>query len=165
MSSVFLPFFAEDILRSGSTGFGYLNMAQSVGATVGLFGITTLGNFRYKGRLIIGAGISMGFLLLVFPLSQWLPLSLLLLFGVNAAGTVFENVSRTALQTIVPDEMRGRVMSLREVVRGLFGSWVSYGLGVGGEYLGVVTASLFLGVFVIVSVSLMAFLLPSFRKL
>ena len=165
MSSVFLPFFAEDILRSGSTGFGYLNMAQSVGATIGLFGITTLGNFRFKGRLIIGAGISMGFLLLVFPLSQWLPLSLLLLFGVNAAGTVFENVSRTALQTIVPDEMRGRVMSLREVVRGLFGSWVSYGLGVGGEYLGVVTASLFLGVFIIVSVSLMAFLLPSFRKL
>ncbi len=165
MSGVFLPFFADDILRSGPTGFGYLNMAQSVGATVGLFGITTLGNFRYKGRLIIGAGIFLGLFLLAFPLSPWLFLSLLLLFGANAFGTIFENVSRTALQTIVPDEMRGRVMSLREVVRGLFGSWISYGLGMGGEYLGVVTSSLFLGGFIIIFVSSMAFFLPSFRKL
>ncbi len=165
MSGVFLPFFADDILRSGATGFGYLNMAQSVGATVGLFGITTLGNFRYKGKLIIGAGIFLGLFLLAFPLSPWLISSLLLLFGANACGTIFENVSRTALQTIVPDEMRGRVMSLREVVRGLFGSWISYGLGMGGEHLGVVISSLFLGGFIIIAVSLMAFLLPSFRKL
>ncbi len=165
MSSVFLPFFADDILRSGATGFGYLNMANGLGALVGLFGIATLGNFRYKGWLIIGAGILTGLFLFAFPLSQWLILSILLLFGVNAFGTVFENVSRTALQIIVPDEMRGRVNSLREFVRGLFGTWVAYGLGLGGEYLGVVTASLFLGVFIIVSVSLMALLLPSFRKL
>jgi MFS family permease len=165
MSSVFLPFFADDILRSGATGFGYLNMANGVGALVGLFGIATLGNFRYKGWLIIGAGIFTGLFLFAFPLSQWLVLSILLLFAVNAFGTVFENVSRTVLQTIVPDEMRGRVNSIREFVRGLFGTWVAYGLGLGGEYLGVVTASLFLGIFIIVSVSLMALLLPSFRKL
>lgn len=165
MTSVFLPFFADDILRSGATGFGYLNMANSMGAFVGLFGIATLGNFRYKGWLIIGAGICTGLFLSAFPLSTWLILSLLLLFGVNAFGTVFENVSRTALQTIVPDEMRGRVMSLREVVKGLFGTWIAYGLGLGGEYLGVVTASLFLGVFIIASVSLMALFIPSFRKL
>jgi len=165
MSNVFLPFFADDILRSGATGFGYLNMAQSVGALIGLFGITTLGNFRYKGWLIIGAGICSGCFLSIFPLSQRLILSFLLLFGVNAFGTIFENVGRTALQTIVPDEMRGRVMSLREVVRGLFGSWISYGLGVGGEYLGVVSAAFLLGLFIIVSVALMAFFLPSFRRL
>ncbi len=165
MTNVFLPFFADDILRSGATGFGYLNMANGVGALVGLFGIATLGNFSYKGWLIIGAGIFTGLFLFAFPLSQWLILSILLLFGVNAFGTIFENVSRTVLQTIVPDEMRGRVNSIREFVRGLFGTWVAYGLGLGGEYLGVVTASLFLGIFIIVSVSLMALLLPSFRKL
>ncbi len=165
MSSVFLPFFADDILRSGATGFGYLNMANSMGAFVGLFGIATLGNFKYKGWLVIGAGIFTGIFLSAFPLSQWLILSVLLLFGLNAFGTIFENVSRTALQTIVPDEFRGRVMSMREVVRGLFGTWIAYGLGLGGEYFGVVTASMFLGLFFIASVSLMAFLLPSFRKL
>jgi MFS family permease len=164
-SNVFLPFFADDILRSGAKGFGYLNMAVSVGALFGLFGITTLGNFRHKGWLIICAGISSGFFLSIFPLSQSLILSFALLLGVNAFGTVFENVGRTALQTIIPDEMRGRVMSLREVVRGLFGSLVSFGLGVGGEHLGVVAACLLLGIFIIASVSLMASFLPSFRKL
>jgi hypothetical protein len=148
MSSVFLPFFAADILDSGATGFGFLNMAQGMGGLVGLFGIATLGNFRYKGRLIIGSGLLLGVFL-----------------GVNAFGTVFENVSRTVLQTIVSDDMRGRIMSLREFVRGIFGTWVAYGLGLGGEYFGVVTASLCLGFFIIVSVSLMALLLPSFRKL
>jgi hypothetical protein len=50
-------------------------------------------------------------------------------------------------------------------VRGLFGSWVSYGLGIGGERLGVVTASMLLGFFFTASVCLMAILIHSFRKL
>ena len=165
LSSVFLPFFADNILRSGATGFGYLNMAQGLGALAGLFGVATLGNFKYKGKLITVAGIFMGLLLVAFSLSHILILSILLLICANGFGITCENVGRTALQTIVPDEMRGRVMSLREVVRGLFGTWVSYGLGLGGEYLGVVTASMLLGVFIIVCVFLIALLLPSFRKM
>jgi len=165
MSSVFLPFFADSILRSGASGYGYLNMAQGIGSVVGLFGIATLGNFRHKGWLIIIAGTFMGLFLIVFSFSQVLILSVLFLITANSFGIAFENVGRTALQTIVPNEMRGRVMSLREVVRGLLGTWVSYGLGIGGEYLGVVTASMLLGVFILICVFLIAFLLPSFRKL
>lgn len=164
MSQVFLPFFA-DITQSGAKGYGYLSMANGLGAVIGLFGIATLGDYRYKGRLIIGAGISLGIFLILFPLSKWLFLSFLLLFCVDAAGTVFENVSRTALQTIVPDEMRGRISSIREFVRGIFGTGIAFGLGLGGEYWGVVTAALLLGVFMLVSVTLMALLLPSFRRL
>ncbi len=165
MSSIFMPFFADDILHSGALGFGYLNSAQGVGSLVGLFGIATLGNFRHKGWLIIAAGIATGLFLSAFALSRWLILSIVLLIVANGFGTVFENVSRTALQTIVPDEMRGRVMGLREAVRGLFGPWVAYGLGVGGEYLGVAIAGLLLGLFVVACFSLLTFLLPSLRKL
>ena len=164
-SGVFLPFFADDILKSGAKGFGYLNMSQSAGALIGLFGVSSLGNFKYKGWLILLSGIVSGLFLTAFPLSNWLILSFILLLGVNLFGTVFENVSRTALQTIVPDEMRGRVMSLREVVRGLFGTWVAYGLGVGGEHFGVVTAAVFFGLFVTVVICAMAVFIPSFRKL
>ncbi len=165
LSSVFLPFFADNILHAGATGFGYLSMAQGVGALAGLFGVATLGNFRYKGKLITGAGILMGLLLVAFSLSHILILSTLLLIFANGVGVTCENVARTALQTVVPDEMRGRVMSLREVVRGLFGTWVSYGLGLGGEYLGVVPASMLLGIFIILCVLFIALFLPSFRKL
>jgi len=165
MGSTFLPFFADSILHSGPTGFGYLNMAQGIGGAVGLFGIATLGNYKYKGRLIIFSGILVGLLLVAFSISQALLLSFLLLTAANGFGTVFENVGRTALQGIIPDEMRGRVMSLREVIRGFVGSWVSYGLGLGGEYLGVVPTSMFLGFFIMLCVFSMYLLLPSFRKL
>ena len=164
MSQVFLPFFA-DITKSGAKGYGFLEMASGLGAVVGLFGIATLGNYKYKGRLIIGAGMALGIFLTLFPLSKWLSLSVFLLFLCAAAGTIFENVSRTALQTIVPDEMRGRISSIREFVRGLFGTWVAFGLGLGGEYWVVVASALLLGVFMIVVVSLMAIFLPAFRKL
>jgi MFS family permease len=165
MSHTFLPFFADSILHSGPTGFGYLNMAQGIGGAVGLFGIATLGNYKYKGRLIIFSGILVGLLLVAFSVSQALLLSFLLLTAANGFGTIFENVGRTALQSIVPDEMRGRVMSLREVIRGFVGSWVSYGLGLGGEYLGVVPTSMFLGFFIMLCVFSMFLLMPSFRKL
>ena len=165
MSSTFLPFFADNILHSGPTGFGYLNMAQGIGGVAGLFGIATLGNYRYKGNLILISGTLVGLLLIAFSFSQALLLSFLLLTAANGLGTVFENVGRTALQGIIPDEMRGRVMSLREVIRGFVGSWVAYGLGLGGEYLGVVTTSMFLGTFIILCVFSMYLLLPSFRKL
>jgi len=162
---VFLPFFADDILCSGATGFGYLNLAQNLGGMCGLFGIIALGNFKHKGWLIIGAGISAGLFLTAFSISQWLILSFALLLAVNAFGTVFENVSRVALQSIVPDEMRGRVMSLREVMRGAFGSMISYGLGLGGEVLGVLVVSLTFGMFTVAYVLALAIFLPSLKKL
>lgn len=165
MGSTFLPFFADTILHSGPTGFGYLNMAQGIGGVAGLFGIATLGNYKYKGRLIIFSGSLVGLLLIAFSFSQALMLSFLLLAFANALGTVFENVGRTALQGIIPDEMRGRVMSLREVIRGFVGAIVAYGLGMGGEYLGVVTTSMLLGIFIMLCVFSMYVFLPAFRKL
>lgn len=165
MSLVFLPFFADDILNAGALGFGYLHSAQGLGGLVALLAIASLGNFKHKGWLIAIAGILSGVFLSTFALSPWLISSLVFLMLASIFGTVFENVSRTALQTMVSDEMRGRVMSLREAMRGLFGPWVALGLGLGGEYLGVRNAGLLLGLFVIASVSLITFLLPSFRKL
>jgi MFS family permease len=165
MSMTFLPFFADTILKAGPAGFGYLNMAQGIGGAAGLFGIATLGNYKYKGRLIIFSGILVGILLIAFSASKVLFLSFILLTAANSLGTVFENVGRTALQGIIPDEMRGRVMSLREVIRGFVGSWVSYALGLGGEYLGVVPTSMFLGVFIIICVLSMYWFIPSFKKI
>lgn len=164
LGSTFLPFFADSILHSGPIGFGYLNMAQGIGGVAGLLGIATLGNYRYKGRLIILSGSLVGLLLIAFSFSQALLLSFLLLTAANASGTVFENVGRTALQGIIPDGMRGRVMSLREVIRGFVGSWAAYGLGLGGEYLGVVTTSMLLGIFIVLCVFSMYLFLPSFRE-
>lgn len=165
MSQVFMPFFADDILGAGALGFGFLSTASGVGGLVALFGVATLGNFRHKGWLILIASILSALFISAFALSHWLILSLVLLFAASSCGTVSENVSRTALQTLVPDEIRGRVNSLREAIRGLFGPSIAYGLGLGGEYLGVSMAALLLGLFVTFSISLLIFILPSFKKM
>jgi len=164
MIQVFLPFFADDILNSGAMGFGYLNGANGVGALIGLFGIASLGNFRYKGWLIIGFGASAGLMLIAFSLSNWLILSVVLLAASGCAATVFENVNRTVLQQTIPDEFRGRVMSLREAVRGLFGPWVAYGLGLGGEYIGVAATGALLGALFVAIICFVAVMLPALRK-
>ena len=67
VSSVFMPLFADHILHAGPRGYGYLTMAQGLGAMVRLFGIAGLGNSRYKGRIIIGAGFAYGIISLPFP--------------------------------------------------------------------------------------------------
>lgn len=165
MSRVFLPFFADNVLQAGAAGFGYLNMASGIGALVGLFGVASLGNFKYKGRLIIVLGGLMGVFLIAFAYSPWLILSIMFLIAANGVGVAFENVSRTSLQLMVPDEVRGRVMSLREAVRGLFGPWIAYGLGLGGEYIGVIFATVLLGVVVIACILVFAIFSPRFRRL
>ncbi len=143
------------------------NQIRSV-VLVALMGAILLLLGYFLGLLFFGnaiAGIVMGLFLSAFALSPWLILSIVFLMVASSFGTIFENVSRTALQTLVPDEMRGRVMSLREAVRGLFGPWVAYGLGLGGEYLGVTIAALLLGLFLLACFSLLTLLLPSLRKL
>lgn len=163
--SIFLPFFATDILQAGAVGFGYLHSASAIGSLLALLVVATLGNFKYKGWLIVAAGILVGLFLSGFGLSQWLILSLLLLAAVSFFATTLDNVSQAALQTIISDEFRGRVMSLRGVMRGVLGLGAAYLLGVGGEYLGIGKATVIFGLFFITVISLAAFSLPSLRKL
>ncbi|MDP2731435.1 MAG: MFS transporter [Dehalococcoidales bacterium] len=165
MPEVFMPFFAADILQIGAIGFGFLKAALGLGSVVGLFTVASLGNFRYKGWLVIITGILMGLFISAFALSTWVLLSLAFLIVASTLGTVMENVSRAALQSIIPDQMRGRIMSLREAMRGVFSPVMAYGFGLGGERLGVVVALSSFGVFIIVCLSLMAFLIPSLRRL
>ncbi|MDP2729406.1 MAG: MFS transporter [Dehalococcoidales bacterium] len=163
--SVFLPFFATDVLHAGAVGFGYLNSASAIGSLLALLVVASLGNFKYKGRLIVAAGILIGLFLSGFGLSQGLILSLILLAAVSFFATTLDNVSQAVLQTIISDEFRGRVMSLRGVMRGVFGIGAAYLLGVGGEYLGIGTATVIFGLFFITIVTLVAFSLPSLRRL
>src|SRR5205823_10247982 len=51
-----------------------------------------------------------------FAISPWYPLSLLLIASVGFAQIVFSATANTTLQTVTPDYLRGRVMSVYMVV-------------------------------------------------
>jgi len=117
--SSFLPVFANDILRVGAVGYGYLQASPGLGALIGLIGLTFFTYYKSKPRLLVGSGITMGLGLIGFSASTWPFLSLPFLMVIGAMQTVFSTVNTTIIQGLAPDELRGRIMSWREVAFGL----------------------------------------------
>ncbi|MCL4458778.1 MAG: MFS transporter [Chloroflexi bacterium] len=110
--SALMPVFARDILHAGATGLGLLMSAAGLGALTGALSLAALGNFRHKGYLLLGPALALSLALSVFSLSHWLLLSLVALVAVGWSMMTYTAVTSTLLQTMVPDRLRGRVMSV-----------------------------------------------------
>jgi len=74
--------------------------------------VAALGGVIVRGKLLTLGSLIMPLTLLAFSAVRWLPLSLLTLVGVGWGFMVFANSSNALLQSQVPDELRGRVMSI-----------------------------------------------------
>jgi MFS family permease len=135
--SVLFPAFAADVFRTGATGLGWLNACMGVGALGGALTVATLGGYRRKGRILTIGNLAFPASVLLFalsaslapallghgllpsslvtlwgmPLAPFFMLSLLALVGAGWGMMVQNATANTLVQTIVPDELRGRVMS------------------------------------------------------
>jgi len=107
-----MPVFAESILEVGERGGGILMGISGIGAIIGTTAIASLGNFKHKGWLILGGGTAFGITLLLFSLSRWYYLSLGVLFLSGIVNSFYLTSVNTMLQTLVPDQLRGRVMGI-----------------------------------------------------
>jgi len=114
-----MPVFARDVLEIGVSGLGLLMSAPGIGALVGTLALASLGGFRRKGWLLVFSGIALGVTLFLFAVTSWVPLALLFLVGVGGASITFLALINTMLQLMVPDELRGRVMSVYMLDMGL----------------------------------------------
>jgi MFS family permease len=109
--AVLMPAFARDILHGGPHTLGFLMSATGAGALLGAIYLASRRSIIGLGKIIpITAGI-FGMGLIGFSLSRILWLSLLLMFIAGFGIMVQVASSNTLLQTIVDDNMRGRVMS------------------------------------------------------
>jgi MFS family permease len=114
-----LPYFATDHLHIGPNLYGFLNAAPGAGALLSTFVLAAVGTLNSKARVLLLGGIAQGIGLIFFALSSSFPLSLMLLIFVGGANTVFMTLNNTTIQEMITDQVRGRVMSLREVSLGL----------------------------------------------
>jgi MFS family permease len=114
-----LPAWAVNVLGGDATTNGLLQSARGVGALSGALLIASLGRFRYRGRLLSFGTFAFAIMLLVFAFVRWLPLSLLTLSCVGIGQILFLNLANGSVQTLSPDALRGRVMSVYMLV--LFG--------------------------------------------
>lgn len=110
--AMLLPVFARDVLQVGAQGLGWLLAASGAGALAGGITLSAVGGRARRGPLVLAALLAFALLVAAFSLSRSFPLSMVLL---AAAGfcMILNNASVNALlQSLVPDRLRGRVMSV-----------------------------------------------------
>jgi len=107
-----MPVFARDVLGVGEAGYSQLMMAVGAGGLVGAITAAKLGDFKRKGWLLIGSALTFMVTLILFAMSRFFPLSLVLSVIIGVASGLFGAVTNALLLSIIPDEFRGRVMGL-----------------------------------------------------
>src|SRR5216110_173586 len=122
--AVLMPAFARDVLGRSANGYGILMSASGTGAFVGALVVATYGHLFTPRRLALGGVWLFSIALFALSLSRnfYVALGFLLVAGFGML--LFFSTSNTVLQTIVPDEMRGRVMGVWSLV---FGAMIPLG--------------------------------------
>src|SRR5438093_5191965 len=122
--AVLMPAFARDVLNRGANGYGVLMSASGTGAFVGALMVATYGHLFTPRKLALGGVWLFSVALLAVSFTKEFVPAFALLFVGGFGMLLFFATSNTVLQTIVPDEMRGRVMGVWSLV---FGAMIPLG--------------------------------------
>jgi MFS family permease len=135
-----LPVFAEDVFHTGPKGCGFLMSSYAVGALTSAIAFSMLGHRWTLGRPLTFGAFVFPVALLAVSLSPDYYSAVAALFLTGLGMMSFNAVSNTILQQSAPDDMRGRVMSMRAL---LFAGMMPVGalqVGALGQWLGPRTA-------------------------
>ena len=111
-ASALLPIFATEILKVGAQGLGILHAAQSAGAVAAGAIMSSMGEVKKKGVLVLGGLTVYAAATVIYGGSPWFPLSILALACVGAGDTVSTIMRQTIRQLATPDHLRGRMTSV-----------------------------------------------------
>jgi MFS family permease len=162
--SVLLPVFARDVLGVGAVGLGMFNTVLSLGGLLAGLALASLGDYKYKGRIILGIFFSFGVALILFANSSSYPFSLffICIVGVTAAG--HDAMQHILLQLNVTEDQRGRAMGIWQLSIG-FGLIGSVSLGVIAESFGAPFAQSLYGAVMVVIFFVLILAVPKLREL
>jgi MFS family permease len=160
-----LPAFSRDIWHAGAQGYGLLLAAAGGGALMGAFGLASFKQVPHQGALMLTSGLLFSLSLITFSISPSFILGFILLLISGVTSTIFSTIIATFIQLSVPNELRGRVMSLYTVTLIGLPSLGAMGSGAVAEWLGgvegaphaVLIGAIILGV-------ILLFVLPMFWK-
>jgi MFS family permease len=110
--TVLMPIFADKILHGGARGLGILMGATGIGALLGALTLATRTGVYGLGRWITFSCGGFGISLVAFAVSRNFWLSTILLVPVGFCMMLQMSSSNTLIQSMVPDHLRGRVMSV-----------------------------------------------------
>ena len=117
---VLMPTLAKDILNVGAEGLGVMNAVRSVGGVLAILMLTAMGDVRRKGMLYLIVLLVFGVSLVYLGFADTFYLAILGITLVNGLGALADILSQSLVQSVVPNEFRGRAM----------GSWtLAVGMG------------------------------------
>ncbi len=162
--AVLVPVFARDVLEVGAVGMGMINAFRSGGGLIAGLALSSLGDFKQKGKLTMIVYLLFGFGLVLYANSPVYMMALVFIGVVGISAAAHDAMSQILLQLNVEEDQRGRAMGIWQLSIG-FGVIGTYSLGVLAENFGAPFAqSVFGGVMVLVIV-MIYFFMPKMKEL
>jgi MFS family permease len=161
---VLMPIFASQVLHGGPHTLGYLMGASGIGALISAVSLALRKSVRGLTTMIQIAAAIFGVGLMLFGLSRSLSVSLLMMLVTGFGMMQGLAASNTVIQTLVPEDKRGRVMSfytMAFVGMAPFGSLLAGALA---HRLGAPHAVMITGAFCVAGSVWFTFELPSIRN-
>jgi MFS family permease len=110
--TVLMPIFADRILHGGPSAYGTLMGAIGVGAVVGALMLAMRQELRGLGNVVAYAAMGFSVTLILFGASRWYWMSLVVLVPCGFSMMLQFGATNTLIQAMVPNRLRGRVMSV-----------------------------------------------------
>ncbi|PKB64090.1 MAG: hypothetical protein BZY80_04140 [SAR202 cluster bacterium Io17-Chloro-G2] len=107
-----LPVFTSQVLNRGAEAGGILAAAIGAGGVIAGIIIATVGFVLRKGMATFWGLVGGCVFVVLFAQSEWYPVSIAALAGLGFCQYIFRVGNSTLIQSTVPDDLRGRVMSL-----------------------------------------------------
>jgi MFS transporter, DHA1 family, staphyloferrin A biosynthesis exporter len=156
-----LPVFQKDVYGVGPEGLGALMAGPGFGAVIATLGLASISHrVQRQGLLMLIDLVLLGLAMMVFSQAPSLPLAVIALVGVGIFQMAFFTLNHTLLQSVVPDELRGRVNAIFMADHGL-GPAGSLLAGVLTQVIGAPATVAMFGAIVIALAGLLAWRSPN----
>jgi MFS family permease len=164
-ATTLLPIYARNILHVGPFGLGWLQAASSIGAVCMAIVLAHRPPLQRAGRTLLLAVAGFGVATIVFGVSRWFWLSMLMLCLLGALDNISVVVRSTLVLLRTPDEMRGRVGAVNGLFIGTSNQLGGFESGLAAQLFGPIIAVVAGGVGTILVVAAVAWLWPEMRRL
>jgi len=132
-----MPVIARDVLHTGASGYGLLLTFVGIGALTGALSLAGLGARIRRGRLFHSTAYAFAGLTMLFALMRSVHLAAIVLLFLGLSMLINGALANGILQSVVPDELRGRVMATYVFVYVGFAPIGSFIAGVVANWIGV----------------------------
>lgn len=160
-----LPIFADEVLHVGKIGLGFLRSAPGIGALLMALYLTYHPIRKAMGTILLYSVAGFGVCMILFALSTnfWMSMGVLALSGSFDCVSVI--IRGTLLQTLTPENMKGRVSAVNNIFIGSSNEIGAFESGVAARLFRVIPSVVLGGIMTLIVVAVTAWKAPELRKL